>query len=59
MSGSDTVGENPRVRKIELDDAEAGHMVAALQMCRRRAFYAREYGLEGAYRNLLEKVERA
>ncbi len=59
MSGSDTVSENPRVRVLKLTDEEAGHIIAALRMCERRAGYAREYGLEGAYRHLLDKVERA
>ena len=59
MSGSDTVSENPRIRNLRLTDEEAGHLIAALRMCHRRAAGAREYGLEGAYRNLLEKVERA
>jgi hypothetical protein len=51
--------EESRIRTIELDDAEAGHMIAALRICQRKAGYAREYGLEGAYSYLIQKVERA
>ncbi len=59
MSGSDTVSENPRIRTVKYNDEKAGHAIAAFRICQRRAYYAREYGLEGIYREMIEEMERA